>query len=95
MREIYFRRTVEILAGGVVNSIGNSHLIRHSEVSQLEAQLDRRHQLVVYKGKDGRARFTDAGPRIMMHDKGADSLAGCPADCCSKIRGESRHYRKQ
>ncbi len=56
MREIYFRRIVEILAGGVVNLIGNSHLIRHSEVSQLEAQLDRRRQLVVYKGKDGRIR---------------------------------------
>ena len=37
MREIYFRRTVEMLAGGgaVVNSIGNFHLIRHPEVGQV------------------------------------------------------------
>ena len=78
MREIYFRRTVEILAGGVVNSIGNSHLIRHSEVSQL----------VVYKGKDGRARFTDTGPRIVMHDKGADSLEAALRIAAQKYGGK-------
>ncbi len=88
MREIYFRRIVEILAGGVVNLIGNSHLIRHSEVSQLEAQLDRRRQLVVYKGKDGRIRFTDTGPRIMMHDKGADSLEAALRIAAQKYGGK-------
>ena len=78
MREIYFRRTVEILAGGVVNSIGNSHLIRHSEVSQL----------VVYKGKDGRARFTDTGPRIVMHDKGTNSLEAALRIAAQKYGGK-------
>ncbi|WP_297451413.1 TraI/MobA(P) family conjugative relaxase [Ferrovum sp.] len=62
--------------------------LRILTVAQLEAQLDQRRQLVVYKGKDGRARFTDTGPRIMMHDKGADSLEAALRIAAQKYGGK-------
>ena len=62
--------------------------LRILTVAQLEAQLDRRRQLVVYKGKDGRIRFTDTGPRIMMHDKGADSLEAALRIAAQKYGGK-------
>ncbi len=62
--------------------------LRILTVAQLEAQLDRRRQLVVYKGKDGRARFTDTGPRIMMHDNGVDSLEAALRIAAQKYGGK-------
>ncbi|WP_051862293.1 TraI/MobA(P) family conjugative relaxase [Ferrovum myxofaciens] len=57
-------------------------------VAQLDAQLDRRRQLVVYTGKDGRVRFTDTGPRIVMHDKGDDSLEAALRIASQKYGGK-------
>jgi hypothetical protein len=62
--------------------------LRSLTVAQLDAQLDRRRQLVVYKGKDGRVRFTDTGPRIVMHDKGDDSLEAALRIAAQKYGGK-------
>ncbi|WP_366526009.1 TraI/MobA(P) family conjugative relaxase [Ferrovum sp.] len=62
--------------------------LRSLTVAQFYAQLDRRRQLVVYKGKDGRVRFTDTGPRIVMHDKGDDSLEAALRIAAQKYGGK-------
>lgn len=62
--------------------------LRSLTVAQFDAQLDRRRQLVVYKGKDGRVRFTDTGPRIVMHDKGDDSLEAALRIAAQKYGGK-------
>ena len=48
--------------------------LRKLTVANLRAEIDHKRQLVVYTGQDGREKFTDTGPRIVMHDKSDDSL---------------------
>ena len=48
--------------------------LRKLTLAGLEAQIDPKRQLVLYRGADGREKFTDTGPRIVLHDKSDDSL---------------------
>ena len=48
--------------------------LRRHTLAALDALIDQRRQMVIYRGRDGREKFTDTGPRIVMHDKAADSL---------------------
>lgn len=48
--------------------------LRRHTLAALDALIDQRRQMVIYRGRDGREKFTDTGPRIVMHDKSADSL---------------------
>ncbi|OYV32119.1 MAG: relaxase/mobilization nuclease, partial [Thiomonas sp. 20-64-5] len=48
--------------------------LRKLTLAGLEAQVDAKRQLVLYRGADGREKFTDTGPRIVMHDKSDESL---------------------
>ena len=48
--------------------------LRRHTLAALDTLIDQRRQMVIYRGHDGRDKFTDTGPRIVMHDKSADSL---------------------
>ncbi len=48
--------------------------LRKLTVAALHAEIDRKRQLVVYRGSDGKEKFVDTGPRIEMRDKSADTL---------------------
>ena len=43
-------------------------------LANLEPEVDVPRQLIVYKDLDGQKRFTDEGPRIVVHDKADGSL---------------------
>ena len=62
--------------------------LRKLTLAGLEAQIDARRQLVVYRGADGREKFTDTGPRIVMHDKGDDSLEAALRMAAQKYGGK-------
>ena len=62
--------------------------LRKLTLAGLEAQIDHRRQTVLYRGTDGRERFTDTGPRIVMHDKGADSLEAALRLAAQKYGGK-------
>lgn len=62
--------------------------LRSLTVAMLDAHLDKRRQMVVYKGRDGKARFTDTGPRLVMHDKGDDSLEAALRISAQKYGGK-------
>ena len=48
--------------------------LRKLTLAGLDAQIDHKRQFVLYRDAQGRDKFTDTGPRIVMHDKGDDSL---------------------
>lgn len=62
--------------------------LRKLTVAALDAQIDPKRQLVIYRGADGRERFTDTGPRIVMHDKSDDSLEAALRMAAQKFGGK-------
>ncbi|CDW92579.1 MULTISPECIES: TraI/MobA(P) family conjugative relaxase [Thiomonas] len=62
--------------------------LRKLTLAGLEAQIDRKRQLVLYRDAQGRDRFTDTGPRIVLHDKGADSLEAALRMAAQKYGGK-------
>uniref|UniRef100_D5X2N5 Relaxase/mobilization nuclease family protein n=1 Tax=Thiomonas intermedia (strain K12) TaxID=75379 RepID=D5X2N5_THIK1 len=62
--------------------------LRKLTLAGLEAQIDRRRQLVLYRDAQGRDKFTDTGPRIVLHDKGADSLEAALRLAAQKYGGK-------
>ena len=62
--------------------------LRKLTVAALTASVDERRQLVIYRGQDGREKFTDTGPRIVMHDKGGDSLEAALRIAAQKYGGK-------
>jgi hypothetical protein len=62
--------------------------LRKLTLAGLEAQIDTKRQLVIYRGADGREKFTDTGPRIVMHDKGDDSLEAALRMAAQKYGGK-------
>ncbi|MHB1670241.1 MAG: TraI/MobA(P) family conjugative relaxase [Thiomonas sp.] len=63
-------------------------LLRKLTVAAFDAQIDHKRQLVIYRGQDGREKFTDTGPRILMHDKGPDSLEAALRIAAQKYGGK-------
>ncbi len=57
-------------------------------VAALHAEIDHKRQLVIYRGQDGREKFTDTGPRIVMHDKKDDSLEAALRVAAQKYGGK-------
>ena len=62
--------------------------LRKLTLAGLEAQIDHRRQTVLYRDAQGRDRFTDTGPRIVMHDKGEDSLEAALRMAAQKYGGK-------
>jgi hypothetical protein len=62
--------------------------LRKLTLAGLEAQIDHKRQLVLYRDEQGRDKFTDTGPRIVMHDKGADSLEAALRMAAQKYGGK-------
>ncbi|OZB51138.1 MAG: hypothetical protein B7X42_03820, partial [Thiomonas sp. 14-66-4] len=62
--------------------------LRKLTVAALDAQIDPKRQLVIYRGQDGQEKFTDTGPRIVMHDKAADSLEAALRIASQKYGGQ-------
>jgi len=62
--------------------------LRELTLAGLEAQVDARRQLVLYRGADGREKFTDTGPRIVMHDKSDESLEAALRMAAQKFGGK-------
>ena len=62
--------------------------LRKLSLVGLEAQVDARRQLVLYRGADGREKFTDTGPRIVMHDKSDESLEAALRMAAQKYGGK-------
>jgi len=62
--------------------------LRKLTLAGLEAEIDRKRQLVLYRDAQGRDRFTDTGPRIVMHDKGDDSLEAALRLAAQKYGGK-------
>ncbi|MBN2692377.1 MAG: relaxase/mobilization nuclease, partial [Burkholderiaceae bacterium] len=62
--------------------------LRKLTLAGLEAQIDHKRQTVLYRGTDGRERFTDTGPRIVLHDKGDDSLEAALRLAAQKYGGK-------
>ena len=48
--------------------------LRKLTVAALHAEVDRKRQLVIYRGSDGKEKFVDTGPRIEKRDRSAESL---------------------
>jgi hypothetical protein len=74
--------------------------LRKLTVAALDVQIDHKRQLVIYRGQDGQAKFTDTGPRIVMHDKAADSLEAALRIAAQKYGGKvdvtgSREFRER
>ncbi|MHB1691116.1 MAG: LPD7 domain-containing protein [Thiomonas sp.] len=61
--------------------------MRKLTVAALQAEIDHRRQRVIYRGLDGREKFTDIGPRLVMHDKSADSLEAALRIAAQKFGG--------
>jgi hypothetical protein len=62
--------------------------LRKLTVAALQAEIDHKRQLVIYRGRDGGEKFTDTGPRIVMHDKGDDSLEAALRIAAQKYGGK-------
>ena len=62
--------------------------LRRHTLAALDALIDQRRQMVIYRGQDGRDKFTDTGPRIVMHDKSADSLEAALRLAAQKYGGK-------
>jgi hypothetical protein len=62
--------------------------LRKLTVATLDAQIDLKRQLVIYRGQDGQEKFTDTGPRIVMHDNAADSLEAALRIASQKYGGQ-------
>jgi hypothetical protein len=62
--------------------------LRKLTVAALHAEVDHKRQLVIYRGQDGREKFTDTGPRIVMHDKADDSLEAALRIAAQKYGGK-------
>jgi hypothetical protein len=62
--------------------------LRRHTLAALDALIDQRRQMVVYRGTDGRDKFTDTGPRIVMHDKANDSLEAALRLAAQKYGGK-------
>lgn len=62
--------------------------LRKLTVAALTASMDERRQMVIYKDQAGREKFTDTGPRIVMHDKAADSLEAALRIAAQKFGGK-------
>ena len=74
--------------------------LRKLTLAGLDAQIDIQRQLVLYRGADGRDKFTDTGPRIVMHDIGDDSLEAALRMAAQKYGGKvditgSAEFREQ
>jgi hypothetical protein len=57
-------------------------------VAALQAEVDQRRQMVIYRKQDGHEAFTDTGPRIVMHDKADDSLEAALRIAAQKYGGK-------
>ncbi len=62
--------------------------LRKLTVAALQAEIDHKRQLVIYRGRDGQEKFTDTGPRIVMHDKASDSLEAALRIASQKYGGK-------
>ena len=62
--------------------------LRRRTLAALDAQIDQRRQMVIYRGRDGQEKFTDTGPRIVMHDKTDDSLEAALRLAAQKFGGK-------
>ena len=62
--------------------------LRKLTLAGLEAQIDNKRQLVLYRSADGREKFTDTGPRIVLHDKSDDSLEAALRMAAQKYGGK-------
>ena len=62
--------------------------LRKLTLAGLDAQIDPKRQLVLYRGADGREKFTDTGPRIVIHDRSADSLEAALRMAAQKYGGK-------
>ncbi len=62
--------------------------LRKLTLAGLEAQIDHLRQFVLYRDAQGRDKFTDTGPRIVMHDKGDDSLEAALRMAAQKYGGK-------
>jgi hypothetical protein len=62
--------------------------LRKLTLAGLEAQIDHLRQFVLYRDAQGRDKFTDTGPRIVMHDKGDDSLEAALRMAAKKYGGK-------
>jgi len=62
--------------------------LRKLTLAGLQAQIDQKRQLVLYRGTDGREKFTDTGPRIVMHDKSGESLEAALRMAAQKFGGK-------
>ena len=62
--------------------------LRKLTVAALHAEIDHKRQLVIYRGQDGRERFTDTGPRIVMQDKADDTLEAALRMAAQKFGGK-------
>jgi len=73
-----------------VNTIEGEELdpLRKLTLAGLEAQIDRKRQLVLYRDAQGRDKFTDTGPHIVMHDKSDDSLEAALRMAAQKYGGK-------
>ena len=56
-------------------------------VAALHAEVDRKRQLVIYRGSDGKEKFVDTGPRIEMRDRSAESLEAALRIAAQKYGG--------
>ncbi len=57
-------------------------------VAALHAEIDHKRQLVIYRGQDGREKFTDTGPRLVMQDKDDDTLEAALRVAAQKYGGK-------
>ncbi len=57
-------------------------------LANLTPEVDTRKQLIVYRDEQGQKRFTDEGPRIVVHDKGDGSLESALRLAAQKYGGE-------
>ena len=62
--------------------------LRKLTVAALHAEIDHKRQLVIYRGRDGREKFTDTGPRIVMQDKADDTLEAALRMAAQKYGGK-------
>ncbi len=61
--------------------------LRKRTLALLDAHIDQRRHMVIYRGRDGQEKFTDTGPRIVMHDKTDDSLEAALRLAAQKYAG--------
>jgi hypothetical protein len=62
--------------------------LRKLTLAGLDAQIDHKRQFVLYRDAQGRDKFTDTGPRIVMHDKSDDSLEAALRMASQKYGGK-------